>query len=383
MKKRAMVLGSTGSIGRASLDVLAGLSDEWQVVGLAAGRRWPELLQQADRFRPDAIALTDESAADSTPFDKSNSPAVLLGRDAMVRLVETVPCDCVISAVVGASGLMATLRAVELGLRIGLANKEPMVIAGGLLMPLAARTGAAIIPVDSEHSAIFQAMHAGRREDVRTVYLTASGGPFRTWSADAMADATVEDALRHPVWKMGPKVTIDSATMMNKALEIVEARWLFDLAPEQIRVIVHPESIIHSLVEFCDGSMIAQLGTPDMRTPIQFALTYPERRACPSPRLSLVDVRRLTLETPDEEKFPALRIGHEVARRGGSTGAVMNGANEAAVDLFLKSALPFGEIVPSVERVLSAHEFHDAPALADLLSADRWARDEVARCPVS
>ncbi len=383
MKKRAIVLGSTGSIGRNSLDVLAQLHEEWEIVGLAAKTRERDLAEQVERFRPEAVALTaGESHGELLRRLKTKTP-LFRGPRAMVELVDAVDCDCVISAVVGVSGLTATLRAVELGRRIGLANKEPLVMAGAVIMPLAAKAGATIIPVDSEHSAIFQAMHAGRRDDVRAVYLTASGGPFRTWDPGAMARATLDDALRHPVWKMGPKVTIDSATMMNKALEIVEARWLFDLRPEQIHVVVHPESIVHSLVEFRDGSMIAQLGTPDMRTPIQYALTYPERRDCPSRALDLFSVEQLNFQRPDETRFPALRLGTEAARRGGTAGAVLNGANEAAVEQFRKGTIPFGEISLSVERALATHEFHESPTLDELLAADQWARDEVAKCLIS
>jgi 1-deoxy-D-xylulose-5-phosphate reductoisomerase len=286
----------------------------------------------------------------------------------------------VISAVVGLGGLAATLRAVEFGRRVALANKEVLVIAGALLTRLATRSGAEIIPVDSEHSAVFQALHAGRASEVHRVYLTASGGPFRTWSEEAMDAVTVDDALRHPTWNMGPKVTIDSATMMNKALEIVEARWLFDLRPEQIDVVIHPESIIHSLVEFCDGSLVAQLGTPDMRTPIQYALTYPKRRRCPSTRLDLTELCQLNLHPPDTERFPALRLGKEVARSGGTAGAVLNAANEAAVEMFREGLIHFRDIARYTEQALRQHEFRDSPGLEELLRADRWAREEVARC---
>ena len=302
------------------------------------------------------------------------------GSDALRQLIDAVPFDTAFCAVVGAGGLAATIRAVELGRRIALASKEVVVVAGSLLMPLAKRTGATIIPVDSEHSAIFQALHAGRRADVRKVYLTASGGPFRTWSKEAMDAITVEDALRHPTWDMGPKITIDSATMMNKALEIVEACWLFDLRPDQIEVVVHPESIIHSLVEFCDGSIIAQLGTPDMRTPIQYALTYPARQPCPSPPLDLLQVRELKFHPPDCERFPALGLGYYVARRGGTCGAVLNAANEAAVELFREGAVSFRDIARLTEKALKEHEFKESPTLDELLAADRWARREVTRC---
>jgi len=255
-----------------------------------------------------------------------------------------------------------------------------MVIAGSVLMPLAGRHGAAIIPVDSEHSAIFQALQAGRARDVQKIYLTASGGPFRTWGPDDMDRATVEDALQHPTWDMGPKITIDSATMMNKALEIVEARWLFDLRPDQIGVVIHPESIIHSLVEFCDGSLIAQLGVPDMRIPIQYALTYPARQTSPSRRMDFAQVHQLNLHPPNHDQFPALRLGYEVAERGGTCGAILNAANEAAVELFREGTIGYRDIARHTERALAQHEFKASPTLEDLLEADRWAREEVTRC---
>jgi 1-deoxy-D-xylulose-5-phosphate reductoisomerase len=349
-------------------------------VGLAAGSRYQKLAEQANRFRPRAVAITQDACTAPLNRELAYRPSVHSGDDALVRMIDSLECDCVVCAVAGAAGLAATLRAVELGRRVALANKEALVIAGSLLMPLARRSGAQIIPVDSEHSAIFQAMHAGRAEDVRKVFLTASGGPFRTWSAEAMDRITVQDALRHPTWNMGPKITIDSATMMNKAMEIVEARWLFDLTPEQIEVVIHPESIIHSLVEFCDGSLVAQLGTPDMRTPIQYALTYPRRQRCPSTRLDLSKVQRLNLHPPDLQRFPALRLGYEVARRGGTAGAVLNAANETAVSLFREDAIHFRDIARFVEQALAQHDFLDSPTVEDLLAADRWAREEVARC---
>ena len=380
MQQRVIILGSTGSIGCNALDVLAGLNGEWNVVGLAAGSRGRELGRQANRFRPQAVAIASADLAGELEGELSYSPQVFTGSDALRQLIAAVPFDTAFCAVVGAGGLAATIRAVELGRRIALASKEVLVVAGSLLMPLARRSGATIIPVDSEHSAIFQAMHAGRRADVRKVYLTAYGGPFRTWSEEAMDAITVEDALRHPTWDMGPKITIDSATMMNKALEIVEARWLFDLRPDQIEVVVHPESIIHSLVEFCDGSMIAQLGTPDMRTPIQYALTYPARQPCPSPPLDLLAIGELNFHPPNRERFPALGLGYEVARRGGTCGAVLNAANEAAVELFREGAVSFRDIARLTEKALKEHEFKESPTLDELLAADRWARREVTRC---
>lgn len=382
MKKRVIVLGSTGSIGRNTLDVLSAMGDEWTVVGLAAGSRTNELAEQANRFRPAAVAVARADSAGSLEATLAYSPTVFSGDDALIQLVDEVDCDCVCCAVVGSAGLPATVRAIELGRRIALANKEALVMAGSLLMSLASRTGATIIPVDSEHSAIFQAMQAGSRSEVRRVYLTASGGPFRTWTDQQMDEITLEDALRHPTWEMGPKITIDSATMANKALEIVEARWLFDLGADQIRVVIHPESIIHSMVEFCDGSVIAQLGSPDMRTPIQYALTFPERRSCPSKRLDLFEARQLTLQPPDMDRFPALRLGYEAARRGGTSGVVLNAANEAAVQMFRDGLIHFRDIVRCCDRALARHEFLQSPTLDDLLAADQWARQEVSRCTI-
>lgn len=352
----------------------------WEVVGLAAGTKAGELAAQANLFRPGAVAISSADRANEVQTSLSYRPRFFSGERALEQLVEEVEADCVVCAVVGVGGLAATIRAVELGRRIALANKEALVAAGSLLMPLARRTGATLIPVDSEHSAIFQALQAGRRDDVRTVFLTASGGPFRTWNADDMEDVTLEQAMRHPTWSMGPKITVDSSTMMNKALEIVEARWLFDLATEQIKVLIHPESIVHSLVEYRDGSMVAQLGSPDMRTPIQYALTWPERVDCPSPALDLLQTRSLTFDAPDPERFPALRLGYEVARRGGTSGAVLNAANETAVELFRAGAIGFRDIARVTERALQEHNFQQSPTLAEIMEADRKARSEVKRC---
>lgn len=380
MSKKVIVLGSTGSIGRNALAVLDGLRDEWNVVGLAAGSRWKSLAEQAREWNVPAIAIAEGTNGNDLQGAVPPSMSVYSGPDALVRLVEEVECDCVIVAVVGIEALHATMRAAELGRRIALANKEALVIAGSVLVPAAQRHGATIIPIDSEHSAVFQALQAGKMSEVTNIYLTASGGPFRTWSQERMETATVDDALRHPTWDMGPKITIDSATMMNKALEIVEARWLFDIESERIRVVIHPESVIHSLVEFRDGSMIAQLGTPDMRTPIQYALTYPRRVAGPADRLDLCRATQLNLEPPDGHRFPALRLGHEVARTGGTSGAVLNAANEAAVALFRKGAIRFTDIARHVEQALRNHNVKHDANLEDLLAADRWARQEITRC---
>ncbi len=383
MRKRVVILGATGSIGQSALEVSDALRDEVEVVGIAARRQWELLAEQARRYRVPYVAIADSGCAEPLRRACPAETRVMNGSDGLVRLVQESGPDFVLAAIVGAAGLPATLAAVEAGIDVGLANKESLVIAGSLLMPLAAERGAALVPVDSEHSAIFQALQGARREDVRRIYLTASGGPFRTWSAARMASAGVADALRHPVWTMGPKITIDSATMMNKALEVVEAHHLFGLDVDQIEVLVHPESIVHSMVEFCDGSLIAQLGSPDMRTPIQYALTHPRRRGCPSPDLSWDQARSLTFEPPDATRFPALRLGFEAARRGGTAAAVLNGANEAAVARFLAGGLGFADIAAACEAALVRHAWSPRPGMEELLAADAWARrfvEEFPRC---
>jgi len=379
MKQRVIILGSTGSIGLNALEVIARLADEFEIVGLGAGSQWQALAKQANEWKPAGVALADDSVGSDLQGALPTGCRALTGEDALTRLVDEVDCDCVVSAVVGAAGLPATVRAVELGRKVAIANKEPLVMAGSVIMPLAKRHGATILPIDSEHSAVFQALQAGRREDVMRIVLTASGGPFRTASQEEVAGATVADAMNHPTWDMGPKVTIDSATMMNKALEVIEARWLFDMPASQIDVVVHPESIVHSLVEFNDGSVVAQLGTPDMRTPIQYALTYPRRLPCPAERLCLHTLGKMTFFEPDSKRFPSLRLGQEVARRGGTTGAVLNAANETANALFRQGQICFTDIVDLTADVLETHAVVDDPDWKAILQADAWARAEVSR----
>jgi 1-deoxy-D-xylulose-5-phosphate reductoisomerase len=297
----------------------------------------------------------------------------------MERLVARDDVALVLAAVVGAAGLPAVLAAVRAGKTLALANKESLVVGGSLLVPEARRRGVRILPVDSEHSAIFQAMHCGRLEEVSRVILTASGGPFRNAPRDVIEKATLDDALKHPTWRMGTKITIDSATMFNKALELIEACWLFDLPPEKVEVVIHPESVVHSMVEFVDGSVIAQLSPPDMRTPIQYAFTYPERRAGQARRLTTKERFALHFEPPDPERFPALRLAYDVARLGGTAGAVLNAANEAAVAAFAGGLIPFGEISRLVEITIDHHRvrLEQNPSLSDLLDADQWARETV------
>ncbi len=375
--RRIAILGSTGSIGTSALDVVRSLPGRLAVRALTAHSNWDRLCEQAREFQPHWVTLTDDRRLAASDRERLNGRVQLLeGADRIERIVSDPETDVVLTAVVGAAGLRGTWAALEAGKTVCVANKETLVLAGPLVMDLARRHGAHILPVDSEHSAVFQAMHCGERRAVRRIVLTASGGPFRGWSAERLEAVTPEQALKHPTWQMGPKITIDSATMMNKALEIIEAKWLFGLDPDQIEVVVHPESIVHSLVEFVDGSVIAQLSPPDMRLPIQYALCYPERLPCPAPRLDLAQIGTLRFETADPASFPALRLGHEVARRGGTCGAVLNAANEVAVERFLSSQIGFNDIVRSSSAVLAQHNFDSHPTLDTLVAADRWARDQ-------
>jgi 1-deoxy-D-xylulose-5-phosphate reductoisomerase len=374
------VLGSTGSIGRSTLEVIAASGGTLQAVALSAHTNTRLLEQQAAAVRPRQIVVTDPAAA--AAHDWSVLPReieLLVGPEAVARVVTDGDVDIVVSAIVGSAGLRGTWAALEAGKTVALANKESLVVGGPLVTRLAAEKKAHLLPVDSEHSAVFQALQAGRREEVSRVVLTASGGPFRTYSAAQLAQVSVAEALAHPTWEMGPKITIDSATLMNKALEIIEARWLFDLDSRQIGVVIHPQSIVHSMVEFIDGSIIAQLSWPDMKLPIQYALTWPSRQAGVAARLDWSQAMQLQFEPPDFERFGALRLGLEVARCGGTAGAVLNGANEAAVAAFLDGRLGFHEIVPACRSVLEHHDFDPNPSLEQVLRLDRWARQEVLR----
>ena len=383
MPQRVAILGSTGSIGCNALDVIDSLGDGFRAVALTAHSRGERLLEQARRCRPAAVALTGDAPDEALCRQLADLGArVYRGPAGMVDVVEREDVDVVLAAVVGAAGLPPVLAAVRAGKRLALANKEALVVAGSLLVPEARRRGVPILPVDSEHSAIFQAMQCGRPGEVRRLVLTASGGPFRTASAEQIGRATYRDAMAHPTWKMGSKITIDSATMFNKGLELIEACWLFDLPPERVEIVVHPESVVHSMVEFVDGSVVAQLSPPDMRLPIQYALTYPARTSGAAPRLDLTKAFSLRFEPPDFDRFPALRIAYDVARRRGTLGAVMNAANEEAVAAFATGRIAFGEISTLVGLTIDAHDFVAAPSLDDLLAADRWARDAVrARVP--
>lgn len=373
------VLGSTGSIGRNALEVIAASEGRLRAVGLSAFGNAELLLRQAIEFRPEWVVAADPEAA--ARVDWSALPRgcrLLTGPEALTTAVTGPEVDIVLTAIVGSAGLRSTWAAIEAGKKIALANKETLVMGGGLVTKLAAERGATIIPVDSEHSAIFQALQCGRKADVRRIVLTASGGPFRTFTYEQLQAVTVDDALAHPTWRMGRKITVDSATMMNKALEIIEARWLFDLPPEKIGVVIHPQSIVHSLVEYVDGSVLAQLSPPDMKLPIQYALTYPERREGPAAKVDWTEAMRLELFPPDFERFPALELGLEAASAGGTAGAVLNAANEAAVAQFLAGELRYVDVVPACRRILEQHEFDPRPSLERLVECDRWARQEMA-----
>ena len=376
--KTLAILGSTGSIGTSALDVASHLG--LRVHGLAARSNWRLLKDQIARWHPARAAMAEAEACESLRREMNGADTVLQGGVEGIRAVATAKeADVVMCAISGAACLGPVLEAAAQGKTLGLANKESMVMAGPILWEVARKSGATIIPVDSEHSAIFQAMRSGSKGEGKRIFLTASGGPFRQTPREEFGRITVEQALKHPTWNMGGKITIDSATMFNKALEIVEAKWLFDLAPEQIEVLIHPQSIIHSMVEFVDGSVIAQLGLPDMRTPIQFAITYPDRAEGNVKRLNLADVKTLTFEAPDLEKFPSLALGYRAARAGGTMGAVLNAANEVAVERFVKREVSFLRIFEIVRAVMDRHTVVPKPTLDDVLQADAWARQE-ARC---
>ncbi len=380
MAKQIAILGSTGSIGTNTLRVIDALGPDFCVAALSAHSNVELLAQQARRYRPAVVAITD-TACEKQLHDMIGdlNICILSGPQALVEIAEAEDVDTVVTAIVGAAGLWAAFAACGKGKTIALANKEPLVIAGRLLTSLATENGATILPIDSEHSAVFQAVQAGTHEQVSKIILTASGGPFRSTTAEDIENVTLEQALAHPVWDMGPKITVDSATMVNKALEVIEARWLFDMPVDKIEVLIHPESIIHSLVEFVDGSVIAQLGKPDMCIPIQYALTYPRRAPGIAERLQLEEIGKLTFFAPDMRKFRALSLGYEAARAAGTAPAVFNAANEAAVQEFLAKKIRFVTIVELIEHCLDKHNVRTTPSIEELLEADAWARNEVVK----
>jgi 1-deoxy-D-xylulose-5-phosphate reductoisomerase len=382
--KHISLLGSTGSIGKQTLDVAESHKDDLKVVALAAGSRHLDVLvKQIEQFAPEVVSVpTADDALQLSALlrQKPKNLSIEYG-DQGLEIVASHPlAQTVVTGVVGFLGLKPTIAAIKKGKTIALANKETMVAAGSIVVPLLTKHKASIVPVDSEHSAIFQALAdtrpmQDRREQIAQLILTGSGGPFRTWTAEQIKNATVDDALKHPNWSMGPKITIDSATLMNKGLEIIEARWLFDLSPTRIKVVIHPQSILHSAVEFIDGSIVGQLGVPDMRLPIHYAIFYPERvQSDRVPRLNLVDMAKLTFEEPDTNRFPCLRIAREIAGHDDTMPCVLNAANEIVVGMFLEKKIAFGEISTYIEQVLDKHNAVSKPDLDDILEADRWAR---------
>ncbi len=375
--KTLSLLGSTGSIGCNVLDVVRRFPDRYQICGLAAGKNISKLCEQVLEFDPDCISVAEESDA---AILKERLPVqyrdrILFGASGSEEVAALVPADMTISAIVGAAGLLPTLAAIEAGKDIGLANKETLVMAGKLVMDACKRKNVKLLPVDSEHSAIFQSLEAGRREDVKKIILTASGGPFRKKTYEELQEVTPAQALNHPNWDMGQKISIDSATLMNKGLEVIEAKWLFAMSVDTIDVVVHPQSIVHSLVEFQDGSVIAQLGMPDMRIPIAYALSYPQRLAMDLPALNLAQCSTLEFHEPDFERFPALSLAFQAIKQGGVLPAVLNAANEVAVAAFLDGAISFLDIAVTVATVMGEVATGSEDSIDEILQADARARE--------
>ncbi|HZH90306.1 MAG TPA: 1-deoxy-D-xylulose-5-phosphate reductoisomerase [Pyrinomonadaceae bacterium] len=380
MNKRGIaILGSTGSIGCNTLRVVDAFADDFQPVALAAGRNVGKLSEQIARYRPELVSVETEECAEKLRAELGREgiappSRIVTGEAGLVEVATHEGADCVVSATVGAVGFVPTLRALEAGKRVALANKETLVMAGELMTRAAAMSGAELLPVDSEHNALHQCLRGERREEVRRLVLTASGGPFRTKTLREMEEATVAEAMRHPTWEMGAKITIDCATLMNKGLEVIEARWLFGFDADHIDVIVHPESIVHSMIELVDGSVIAQLGVTDMRHAIQYALTYPERRARQLPPLDLTQQSALHFDAPDTERFPCLALAYRALRAGGTTPAALNAANEVAVGAFLEERIRLTDIPRVIEHVLDGHESRPVTDLRVVLETDAAAR---------
>lgn len=380
--KALSILGSTGSIGRQTLDIVAAHSDQLKVAALAAGTRNVEqLAAQIKQFHPELVCVPTRETLTHL-FDagiKEQDARFVIGADGLDEVAAFESADTMVSGVVGFLGVKPTAAAIKAGKTIALANKETLVAAGAAIMPMVKRYGARIVPVDSEHSAIHQSLTGYGANDLKSIWLTASGGPFRTWTKEEIASATVDDALKHPNWSMGPKITIDSATLMNKGLEIIEARWLFDVPADRIKVIIHPQSILHSAVEFVDGSVVGQLGVPDMHLPIHYALFYPERTPSKAvPPLNLVALGTLTFEEPDTDRFPCLSLAQRAAASDDTLPCVLNAANEVIVDAVLKRGLRFSDIPHYVEKILDLHQPVSNPTLDDILDADLWARQAAA-----
>ncbi|MBR5605731.1 MAG: 1-deoxy-D-xylulose-5-phosphate reductoisomerase, partial [Verrucomicrobia bacterium] len=369
------LLGCTGSIGTSSVKVVNDLSDRLQVVGLGAGNNVQLLMEQTRSLHPKAVSIQSEENAELLKKELGGSTEVYCGEEGLIKLATLPEADIVLISIIGTTGLKPALAAIRAGKDIALASKEVLVVAGEIVMSEAKKYGVNVLTVDSEHSAIFQCLEGRKPESVRRLILTASGGPFRKTPKSEFASITLEKALKHPSWSMGRKITLDSATLFNKGLEMIEARWLFNMGIEKVSVLVHPQSIVHSMVEFVDGSILAQLSTPDMCLPIQYALTWPERVQSTRVQTDFAAIGTLTFENPDEDRFPALRLAREAGLKGGTLPCVLNAANEIAVESFINSKLRFDQISTLVEDVMSAHQRIDHPTLDQLLEADRWARD--------
>jgi 1-deoxy-D-xylulose-5-phosphate reductoisomerase len=372
--KNVVLLGSTGSIGTSTIKVAEDLPDRIRLVGLAAGNNLDLLLEQARKHRPEAVCINDPKKAKVAQEALAKSAEVHSGAEGLIKLATLPGADIVLIAIVGTAGLQPALAAIRAGKDIAVASKEILVMAGEIVMAEARKHRVRVLAVDSEHSAIFQCLEDKPPGSVRRLWLTASGGPFRSKPREEFADITVECALKHPSWVMGKKITIDSATLFNKGLEMIEARWLFDIEMARVSVVVHPQSVVHSMVEFVDGSMLAQLSTPDMCLPIQYALTYPERARSDRVQTSLAKLGSLTFEEPDEERFPALRLARRAGEVGGTLPAVLNAANEIAVEAFIQRRINFPQITETVRRTMERHQVVSHPALEQILEADAWAR---------
>ncbi|MDQ0914267.1 1-deoxy-D-xylulose-5-phosphate reductoisomerase [Paenibacillus sp. V4I5] len=374
MMKRIAILGSTGSIGTQTLDIAQHAPDKFQIEALSGGYNSQLLIEQVKKFRPKVVSVATKELADEVSKNVSSSTKVLYGEEGLMEVAASTDADLVVTALVGSQGLKPTMAAIEAGKHIGLANKETLVSAGHIVKDAIRRKGVSLLPIDSEHSAIFQCLNGENRSQIAKITLTASGGSFRDRSREELEGVTVEQALQHPNWSMGAKITIDSATMVNKGLEVIEAHWLFDLSYDEIDVLIHPESVIHSYVEFVDNSVIAQLGNPDMRVPIQYALTYPDRYPTPTHRLDLAAIGKLHFREMDYNRYPCLRMAFESGKQGGTTPTVYNAANEIAVARFLKGEITFLQIEQIIEAVLQKHESHSKPHLDVIHEQDIWAR---------
>lgn len=371
--KKIAILGSTGSIGTQTLDVVRAHSDELEVVALAAGSNKERLKEQIREFHPELVSLSDERKAQELKEELAGEAVeVVCGMDGLIEVAGIDSADVVVTAVVGMMGILPTMEAIRKGKDIALANKETLVTAGHLIIPMAREYGVSILPVDSEHSAIFQCLQGETKKALDKILLTASGGPFRGKSAEFLETVTLEDALNHPNWSMGPKITIDSSTMVNKGLEVMEAKWLFGVDYSQIEVVIQPQSIIHSMVQYIDGAVIAQLGTPDMRVPIEYALFYPERRSLPGDRLDFSKLSQITFEKPDYKVFRGLSLAIEAGKTGGTMPTVFNAANERAVAKFLKGEIKYTDIVRSIEKCMDAHKVSAHPDLEEILATEQW-----------